>query len=142
MPTALAPAHPTRLRHPQALEQVLLAPEDGEHFSIHLDAMLLAQADPLLADALVRAPKATLEKLESAAYTAQVGSLLLLQWPRPAHRAPGGRCDCCISRLQVESLHPNCCRYSRSTCANELIQPRPQARATAHEKRARLGPQS
>ncbi|KAI8467006.1 MAG: DNA replication licensing factor MCM9-like protein [Monoraphidium minutum] len=53
------------------LEQVLLAPGGDEHFCVPLDAMLLAQADPLIADALVRAPKATLALLEGAVYAAQ-----------------------------------------------------------------------
>jgi hypothetical protein len=58
--------------HTQGLEQVLLAPEDNEHYWVTLDVMQLAQADPLVADALLRAPKSTLKALEEAASAAQV----------------------------------------------------------------------
>lgn len=53
---------------------MLLADEDDEHYCVPLDAMLLAHADPVLHDTLIKFPKATLELLEQAAYTAQVCS--------------------------------------------------------------------
>lgn len=58
----------------QVLEAVMLAPPDSadDHYAVPLDAMLLAQADPGLADAVVRHPKVTLDVLESALYSAQV----------------------------------------------------------------------
>ena len=66
----------------------MLAPDDEEHFGVPLDAMLLAQAEPQLADAVVKHPKATLDALEQAAYAAQVR-------PRPAvGRQAWGRADC------------------------------------------------
>jgi DNA replicative helicase MCM subunit Mcm2 (Cdc46/Mcm family) len=63
----------------QALEQVLLAPED-EHCCVPLDAMLLAHADASLADAVVKHPKTGLEVLEKAMFAAQ--ELMLETHPR------------------------------------------------------------
>jgi hypothetical protein len=51
---------------------VLQAPEPDDHYGVPVDAMLLAAADPLVADAVVRQPRAALEALEDALLTAQV----------------------------------------------------------------------
>jgi hypothetical protein len=65
----------------------MLSPDNEEHFAVPLDAMLLAQADPQLADAAVKHPKATLEALEHAAYPAQARASAR----GPLAHAPGAR---------------------------------------------------
>lgn len=121
-PTGTAPAtgsaHPrqcqTRL---QELEEVLLAPELDDHYGVPLHAVHLADADVAVAAAVLEAPTAALEVLESVLIGAQVRSQTL-QYAPPAvllHRVHMmmQRCVCfcdVLSTALLSSLARFVCR--------------------------------